>query len=112
MTTRASILFRLMRKGVLRFHSRKVQVIGVDPAHPAEHTQGCEEILWEPEVYKHGRKGDDEKFELGYPEDTTPGALDSGVPVRVESTVECHGDQASWPNTIRRINQEPSRQAC
>lgn len=105
-----------LEKGVLGFRGLvaglpKVQVVGSNPAHPAKHAQSREDILGKPEVYKHGDEGDGKEPELRDLEDPAPGALNGRIPVRVESAVQGHGDQAGWPYAVRRVNEESPREA-
>lgn len=39
-------------------YGREVKVVGGDPRQPGEDTQSVEDVLWEPEIHKHGSKGD------------------------------------------------------
>ncbi len=81
-------------------HLLEVYIVGGNPAHPAEHAQGREDVLGKPEIDKHGGEGNTEEFKLRYLEDFAPGTLDRRISIGVESSVEGYGNQARWPYTV------------
>ena len=89
----------------------ELAIVGCDPSHPAEVGENSENVVREPEIYKHARECDQEESVSCHAPHLLERAHDGAVFFVVEGSIERDGDQGSRPDTVRRVNQELSGKA-